>query len=673
MSMPGMIRPLGADAAGDARHVFVVDGLAQVQAGATIGLRCISRVEPGSVFTTDWSCLDGKHVTILLGAGMTRAFALALGARVRARNPDTTVQVMPSLPDVEGGADLRRFLDLRRGQGRTDSEITAEFDRCLGERVHSIEEFQEFFGPAASNGTTPPPPPPAQPNPTTEQFLTALFDGLEGVIEIRRFSDDKKEQGLLGRGWFGSSAECVAALEEMLALSAKDNSGIFFGVLPRRAKGGGTAEDVLPGRVVWADLDTKDYAGGIDELRKRVEQFPIKPSIVVWSGHGVHLYWLLREPAEPAKIASINERIARVLGGDHAWDRARVLRLPGSFNRKDPTKPIAVEIRQFEPDRRYNESEIADALDLLPVQPKVAPAKAGVATSDTPKIALPADVLTRGISPDITALIRSDKKFGAAFLGVGKPETGKNGQKLDHTGSGLDFSCALALVGRGIVDPVEIAVTLVNRPDGHARGKGREYLERTVAKVLATLAGEKEPKTEIDFEVAAVRIYRSDPPTYVLTINKRELRLEIGELTSKSKFSQRFLATFERIPSLPRKSQEWTELVNGWLANAEKVDQPPEATRHGALQDAVLTVIENMAVGDEASDLDASKAVLIDGSRKAFKVAGLIKLVAEELPDVKRNAVCSLLTDLKFENMTHWIGAKSVRVWVAPKEGPGAN
>ncbi|MBK7875540.1 MAG: hypothetical protein IPJ77_07285 [Planctomycetes bacterium] len=512
------------------------------------------------------------------------------------------------------------------------------------------------------------------PQPTTLDFLSVLFRDLPGVIELRMFSDVDKDAPPVHRDWFPTPEEFVKELPRLLALSLKKSAGIFYGVLPRSSKGVGKAEHVLPGRVLWADLDTKDYPGGIDDLRARVNAFPLKPSIIVWSGHGVHLFWLLDAVTEPAKIAHCNERIAAKLGGDHAWDRARVLRLPGTVNRKRPDALEDVELRTFEPDLRYSASDVEAALEAAPAKPPPAPreiAKAPKAASanesdrSTPKVTLAPDVLSRGISTAVSELIRSDKKVGAFFMGTGKPEKGPDGKATDRSGSGLDFSFAMSIARKGIVDPSEIAAALASRPDGHARRKGLAYLQTTVGKVLALITGSDAAAPGIDFEVTRVVIFKSDPPTYVLAITGVELRLESRELMNSSAFSQRFLATFHRIPALPRKKQEWVELVNGWLAKGELVDLPAEASVEGALREALELAIENLPLGDEAVDLDSGKAISIDEHTLGFKAKSVLALVQEDMPEVKRHQVNRALNDLGLTYVPHRIGEKSLRLWTA--------
>lgn len=111
---------------------------------------------------------------------------------------------------------------------------------------------------------------------------------------------------------------------------------VFMGVCPR-SREGGKAEDVALARCVWADLDYVRPDAALAIVKKK--KLP-KPSIVVDSGHGTHLYWLLKEPVaftspdDRAAFQAVVAGVGRLVGGDHTHDLSRLLRLPGTANCK---------------------------------------------------------------------------------------------------------------------------------------------------------------------------------------------------------------------------------------------------------------------------------------------------------------------------------------------------
>ena len=99
--------------------------------------------------------------------------------------------------------------------------------------------------------------------------------------------------------------------------------------------------------VLWADLDAKIHCSKQQSLMSLV-RYSLPPSVVVDSGHGYHAYWRLRESVEwPfARLAMIG--IAKELKGDHVYDQARILRLPGTTNWKEPERPAPVRAIVFD-------------------------------------------------------------------------------------------------------------------------------------------------------------------------------------------------------------------------------------------------------------------------------------------------------------------------------------
>lgn len=105
-------------------------------------------------------------------------------------------------------------------------------------------------------------------------------------------------------------------------------------------------------RVLWADLDysRKDL---VEKNLSPLVGYNIIPTIVVASGHGYHLYWALKEPVSHDEARPVLDTLARVLAGDHVSDPARLLRVPGFSNVKDPKDPVmCLEIRSN--DRAYS-------------------------------------------------------------------------------------------------------------------------------------------------------------------------------------------------------------------------------------------------------------------------------------------------------------------------------
>ncbi|WP_207683413.1 DUF5906 domain-containing protein [Desulfonema magnum] len=122
------------------------------------------------------------------------------------------------------------------------------------------------------------------------------------------------------------------AVDKFCADNDADN--LFFGVALRR--GGRTKKHITEIPAVWCDVDYKDTPR--KAFIEKSKHFPFKPSVMVFSGGGVHLYWILQEPVTQVEIGQvelINRKIASALGGDmNATDASRILRIPDTVNRK---------------------------------------------------------------------------------------------------------------------------------------------------------------------------------------------------------------------------------------------------------------------------------------------------------------------------------------------------
>lgn len=173
---------------------------------------------------------------------------------------------------------------------------------------------------------------------TREDFLIALHPPWSGLTELRALPSEQRT--------FVKSTD-TAGISRFLRAHANEN--LFFGVATRKDSSSGALSNCAELHALFVDLDLKDIPEA--EARTKLERFPLKPSIVIGSGGGLHVYWLLREPmdlqADAAHAKSLLRRLAVALGGDlGAAEPARVLRVPGTLNLKY-NPPRSVEIESF--------------------------------------------------------------------------------------------------------------------------------------------------------------------------------------------------------------------------------------------------------------------------------------------------------------------------------------
>ncbi|MEX1229494.1 MAG: hypothetical protein WEB58_04595 [Planctomycetaceae bacterium] len=200
------------------------------------------------------------------------------------------------------------------------------------------------------------------------------------------------------------SEDTPRTVAKLLDVSKRERANLFFGVCPRFGGGGryDLAWQIRVVRCLWTDIDHITVAEALDRAAKAGL---LPPSIVVNSGNGVHLYWLLDVPyliddvgdpppvetewvsgnkgrrksrkyivkegercylnddkeltrlsPKAEHIQNVLAGIARAVGGDHTTDLVRLLRIPGTLNRKDERNgrpPVPTELVVCDSSRRY--------------------------------------------------------------------------------------------------------------------------------------------------------------------------------------------------------------------------------------------------------------------------------------------------------------------------------
>lgn len=222
-----------------------------------------------------------------------------------------------------------------------------------------------------------------------EVFLLTLFAKApkDHYIEFRAIivSENMEKPGFKGKEKAVYDYTQVVSLEKsfdaVLADWAirhnKEGYEIFFGVCPRavveRNKNGyikaSGNDNVSHAVCAWVDMD---HAKWRDILEKNPE---IKPTFMVASGNGGHLYFLYKEAIEAKLASGHSKKIAEVVSGDSTHDPARLLRLPGTDNCKrwPERRPCRIE--------EYNPEAVFDPAMLNIEERRIGAAAAGIDTT----------------------------------------------------------------------------------------------------------------------------------------------------------------------------------------------------------------------------------------------------------------------------------------------------
>lgn len=167
-------------------------------------------------------------------------------------------------------------------------------------------------------------------------FLSAIWpEGLETIEpllgELRLIKGGKVEQ---------SFVHDVGEAEAEARTYSDLGYDVYFGVLPRlEERGGGDAiPDVT--NIMWADFDAKAFNQPTFPWAKQaaftaLSSVAPQPQIVVDSGNGYHGYWLLDRMYPFAEVQEVMKGMRVRAGADKTYDKARILRVPGTLNHKD--------------------------------------------------------------------------------------------------------------------------------------------------------------------------------------------------------------------------------------------------------------------------------------------------------------------------------------------------
>lgn len=176
-------------------------------------------------------------------------------------------------------------------------------------------------------------------------YFEMIHDGCSGVIEVRPIDEGGKVEL---RAWAPTTAAAVEACRR----AARARLHVYAGIATRRSSKSGGKDNLAELRSLYIDADCKE-AGDRERYEAAIEGFSIPPSLVVWSGGGFHVYWLLLMAidlslgANVEHVEEILRGLAVALGSDPSVaEVARILRPPGAINvkRGDGRTPTPVRL-----------------------------------------------------------------------------------------------------------------------------------------------------------------------------------------------------------------------------------------------------------------------------------------------------------------------------------------
>lgn len=180
---------------------------------------------------------------------------------------------------------------------------------------------------------------------------------------------------------------------------------------------------------VFADIDEKDFADQ-QSFRSHLKSIQPKPSVVVHTGRGVHMYWLLNEPF---RVYGDETALARAKHLQRGWvaytksdpgaaDLPRILRVPGTVNWKTDSGARTRFLR-FDLNTRYTINELEG---YLPTGFQ----ETSLISRKTPRPVDPAELPKIKIALEILKPWRADDREEWVKIGMALSQLGDDGFEL---------------------------------------------------------------------------------------------------------------------------------------------------------------------------------------------------------------------------------------------------
>ena len=269
---------------------------------------------------------------------------------------------------------------------------------------------------------------------------------------------------------------------------------------------------------LWADVDVAHLvhakATELPPDRQRATDvlalLLVQPTILVDTGHGIHAWWLFSQPwmfSDEKEFDLARRTIQwwqatiRHLFSEQGWaldsthDLSRLLRLPGTWNNKDPHDRLPVEVVQNTGERHSKGTFtdlVPDDFEATPLRPRKARGKG----KDRDPAPSPGLVLDPDAEPPflkMETLLEHDPRFKSTWHH-------KRADLPDQSPSGFDCSLANTAVQAGWPDQEAVNLLIAFRRKHHLPPKLRiDYYETTLAKCRASLEHERVVQNTLDF------------------------------------------------------------------------------------------------------------------------------------------------------------------------------
>ena len=454
----------------------------------------------------------------------------------------------------------------------------------------------------------------------------------------------------------------------------------------------------------WADFDLQSEAHP-KALPATIPQAlsitpsAMPPTIVVATGNGAHAWWLFKEPyifegdddrRDAARLAARWHTLLRLNASARGWafdrlsDLARVLRIPGTVNAKDPAHPKPVTVSSVT-DHRYNLSDFEEFLDEAAVPSPEAEERAAREWldrfADQPLVI---DLAARIPQEMLDGWMAQDMRFRNTWLR-------QRHDLRDQSQSGYDLALAdfgveAGLTGQQIVD------LIVHHRNLYAQKQRTrmDYFQRTLAKACrhtdaAASPGQRGASTDAPergtagnnaapvpelakallceqiSRVLGVRVVRlvkltGKEPAYHMELDGAKIEFpNVGKLISQESVRVAVAAAVGKL--IPRiKPKHWEQLAQVMLDACIVEQGSVEMEWEGAARTYVAQYLA------ETGFIESIDGQTVQNQRKPMFIDGHIAINASDLQIYVNKTTFQNLSVKAIASMLAVMGGKQVRV-----------
>ncbi len=445
--------------------------------------------------------------------------------------------------------------------------------------------------------------------------------------------------------FFQDIAEAVAHCQKASA----DGLNVYVGaghLAEPPAKGRGESSDVVALPALFADIDIlgdghadkRKYPKDQDAAMRLLESLGPEPTLLVHSGHGLQAWWRFKEPLDDMEQAATFLRawndtiraVARQQGTDvdPVKDLARVMRVPGTMNRKKGLEPVPARLLSA-----GGPTYSFDALEQYLVEEpregeKARPAPKPIVVDPPKNAAAPRELL------DLLEVDTNTRQWWER----------RRDDMADTSPSGYDLCIANEGVYRGWSDQV-IAQCMYAWRSRHGENPEKaqrpDYLARTIARARersvqrdSDTAGESSKTREwltarFGYEFKAFIKYVGNPSEYEIQLGGRRILLGPSKTVLSAKaVEQKFFDNDLDFPEL--KPKDW-KVVYEKLRSVQIVDTQIAESRKEITKERLGDYFEERVVhdGPHWREAVATKEPFIDGNNHLGVCLGDLKSFIE--------------------------------------------